>query len=98
MKEIVYQEGRKYICFLILISLKSHWWRGRRPNFLIFVVWSALIAGGWMVVLWSRKSSLGPVKIASFLCLVLFKDEGRRLSPRLHLFVSYVNHWNEEAG
>ena len=35
-----------------------------------------------MVVPWSRKSSLGPVKIASFLCLVLFKDEGRRLSPR----------------
>ena len=45
-----------------------------------------------MVVPWSRKSSLGPVKIASFLCLVLFKGEGRRLSPRFHLFVSDVNH------
>ena len=72
--------------------------RDRRPNFVIFVVWSALIAGEWVVVAWSRKSSLGPAEIASIVCLVLFKDEGCRVSPRFHLFVSDVNHWNEEAG
>ena len=33
---------------------------------LFFVVWSALIVGGWVVVAWGRKSCLGPVKIASF--------------------------------
>ena len=45
-----------------------------------------------MVVTWSRNSSLGPAEIASFVHLVLFKDEGRRVSPRFHLFVSDVNH------
>ena len=30
---------------------------------------------------WSRKSSLGPAEIASFMCLVLFKNEGRKVSP-----------------
>ena len=35
---------------------------------------------------------------ASFVCLVLFKDRGRRVSPRFYLFVSDINQWNEEAG
>ena len=48
--------------------------RGRKPNFVIFVIWSALIAGGWVVVACSRKSCLGPAEFASFVCLVLFKD------------------------
>lgn len=30
--------------------------------------------------------------------LVLFKDWGRRISPRSHLFISDVNHRNDEAG
>ena len=51
-----------------------------------------------MVVAWNKSSSLGPAEIASFVRLVLFKDEERGVSPRLHLFVSDVNHWNEEAG
>ena len=51
--------------------------RNRRPNFVIFVAWIALIAAGWVVVKWSRKSCLGPAEIAPFVCLVLFKD-GRR--------------------
>ena len=50
-----------------------------------------------MVVAWSKKSSLGPDEIASLMYLVLFKDKGRRVSPTFHLFVSDVNHWNEEA-
>ena len=65
------------------------------PNFVIFVVWSALIAGGWVVVAWSRKSCLGAAEIASFVCLILLKDRGRRVSPG---FVSdNVNHGNEDA-
>ena len=65
------------------------------PNFVIFVVWSTLIAGGWVVVAWSRKSCLGPAEIASLVCLILFKDRGRRVSPR---FVSdNFNHGNEDA-
>ena len=39
----------------------------------------------------SKKSYLGPVDIASFVFLVSFKDCGRRVSPRFHLFVSDVN-------
>ena len=47
---------------------------------------------------WSKSSSLGPNKIASFVRLDLFKDERHRLSPRFHLFISDVIHWNEEVG
>ena len=53
--------------------------RDRKPNFVIFVVWSALIAGVW-VVAWSRRYCLGPTEVASFVCLVLFKDGGHRVS------------------
>ena len=69
----------------------------RKPNFVIFLVLSALIVGGWMVVVWSRKSCLGLVEIASFVFRVLFTDEGCRASPRFQLFVSNVNQGNEEA-
>ena len=48
-------------------------------------------------MVWSRKSCLGPAEIASFVFLVLFKDGGRRVSLRFHLFVSGVNQGNEEA-
>ena len=47
--------------------------RDRKLNFIIFVVWSALIAGLWMVA-WSTKFCLGLNKIASFVVLILFKD------------------------
>ena len=33
-----------------------------------------------MMVIWSRNSNLGPARIASFVCLVLFKDGGCRVS------------------
>ena len=35
----------------------------RTPNFVLSVVFSALIVGGWMVLAWSRKSYLGPAEI-----------------------------------
>ena len=38
------------------------------------------------MVAWSRKSSLGPDEIASFVGLVLFKGQGRRVCPRFHFF------------
>ena len=37
--------------------------RDRRPNFVLYVVCSALIVGGWVVLAWSRTSYLGPAKI-----------------------------------
>ena len=67
--------------------------RARILNFVIFVVWSGLIAGVWLVA-WSRKYCLGSAEIASFVCLILFKDGGHRVSPRFRLFVS-VNQRNE---
>ena len=39
-----------------------------------------------------RNSYLRSDKTASFVCLVLFKDEWRKVSPRFHLFVSDINH------
>ena len=44
--------------------------RGRRPNFVIFVAWSALIVGGWVVVSCSKKYCLGSAEISSFVFLV----------------------------
>ena len=69
-------------------------------NFVFFLVFgSALIVGGWLVVVvWSRKSCLGPAEITFFVFLVLFKDGGRRVSPRYHLFVSDVNQGIKDAG
>ena len=45
--------------------------------------------------MWSRKSCLGLAKIASFVSLILFKDGGRKVSPRFQLFISDVNQGNE---
>ena len=30
------------------LSVKNQWGRDRNPNFVIFVVWSALIVSGWV--------------------------------------------------
>ena len=52
--------------------------------------------GGWW---WYRAESVvSPAEITSFLCLVLFKDRGRKVSSKFHLFLSDVNQENEEAG
>ena len=50
-----------------------------------------ILVGGYVKFVESRKSSLGPTEIAFFVFLVLFKDEGCRVSPRFHLFTSDVN-------
>ena len=39
--------------------------KNRRPNVVVFVVRSALIVGGWVVVGWGRKSYLGSAEILS---------------------------------
>ena len=82
-------EGENMILLLnsdiVILLLKTDAVRDRRPNFVIFVVWSALIVGGWVVLIWSRKSCLGSslvcsrksclvlAEIASYVFLVLFK-------------------------
>ena len=43
-----------------------------------------------------EKVVLGPVIIASFVFQVLLNDEGRRVSPRFHLFFSDINRGIEE--
>ena len=37
------------------------------PHF-IFMVWSAVVVGGWLMVAWGRKSYLGPAEISSIVC------------------------------
>ena len=81
---------------LLLIINKG---RNKRANFVIFLVWYTLIVGGMVsvgvLVAWSIKSCLGPAEIASFVSLVLFKNAGRKLSARFHLFVSDVDQGNK---
>ena len=92
------------------LLLKTNWGgvRDRKPKLVIFVVWSILIVvvvvggGGVCVcvcvfVAWGRKSFLGSAEIASFVFLALFKDGGRMVSSRFHLFVSDVNQENEAS-
>ena len=84
---------------IVNLLLNTNEGRNRSPNFLIFVAWYTLIVGGWllvgMLVALIRKSCLGPAEIASFASLVLFKNTGRKVSPRFHLFVSDVNQGNK---
>ena len=44
--------------------------RERAPYFVIFVVWSALVVGGWVVAAWGKKSYLGSAEISSTVYLV----------------------------
>ena len=48
------------------------------------------------MIAWSRKSCLRLAKIASSVCLVLFKEGGCRGNLRFHHFASYFNQGNEE--
>ena len=61
--------------YIVNLYLKANGRRIRRPNFVIFVVWCALIIGRWLVVARSRKSFLVPAEFESFVFLVLFKNE-----------------------
>ena len=76
------------------LSLKNHRGGDRRPNFISLVVWSDSIGGAWVVAAWSRNFCLWPAETASFVCLVLFKNRWRRVSPTFHLFVSDINQGN----
>ena len=72
------------------ILLQTNGKRDRRPNFfpLFFFVCLFFLFFGlecfnfwWCVVMvWNRKSCLGPTEIISFGFLVVFKDWGRRVS------------------
>ena len=64
---------------------------------LLFYSWTVLIVGGWVALAFSRKSYLGPAEIVSCVFLVLFKDGGRKVSPKYHLYVFGVNQ-GKEAG
>ena len=95
-----FAEGENMNFFLnsdiVIILLKTKWGRERRLNFVIFVVWSALIVRGWVVVGWSRKSCLGPAEISFFCVPGLIQDEGRRVSLRFRLFISDLNQGNKD--
>ena len=80
----------------MIILLKTKWGRERRLNFVIFVVWSALIVRGWVVVGWSRKSCLEPAEISFFCVPGLIQDGGRRVSLRFCLFISDLNQGNKD--
>ena len=69
----------------VILQLKTNWGETEKPYFVIFVVWSSLIVGGWVVVAWTRECCLGPA------------DGERRVSPRFHLYVSDVNQGSPEA-
>ena len=75
--------------------LKTIGRRDRRPNFVIFAVLSASAVGGWVVLVWSRKSYLRLVEIASYVFLVSLKVGRRRVSSIFHLFDFNVNQGNE---
>ena len=47
---------------IVNFLLKNNGGRNRRPNFVIFVVRSALKVAGWVVVAWGRKSFVGPAE------------------------------------
>ena len=53
---------------IVNLLLKINGVRKRKPNFIIFIVWSALIVDRWLVVAWN--TCLGPAEISSFVSLV----------------------------
>ena len=80
------------------LLLNTNGRRNRRPNFVIFVVRYTLIIGGWVFcggLGGVEQVKLGQAEIASFVSLVLFKNAGRKVSPRFHVFVSDVNRRNK---
>ena len=67
-----------FICDIVNLLLNTN--GGETEGLiLLFVVWSTLIVGWWVLVAWSRRSCLGPAEITPFVFLVLFKDGGRRV-------------------
>ena len=83
---------------IVKLQLKVNVRRHRRPNFVIFIVWSTLIVGEWVQVDWSRKSCIEPAEIPSFVFQVLFNDGERRVIPRFYFLISDVNQGNKDVG
>ena len=54
--------------------IKTNARRDRRFNFVIFVVWTAIIVDRWLVVAWGENSCFSPAEISSLVFLVLFKE------------------------
>ena len=54
--------------------LKTNARGDRRFNFVIFVVWSAIIVGRWLVVAWGGNSYFSLAGISSLVFVVLFKE------------------------
>ena len=73
-------------------SVKNQWGRDRRLNYILLFCslecFNCWWVGGGRV---EQKVFPGSAEIVSFVFLVLFKDGGRRVSPRFHLFVSDVS-------
>ena len=77
------------------LLLKNNGVRDRRPNFIIFVFWSALNFDGWVVVGWSIESCLGPAEISS---LCFWMGMGIQGESKISSFVCDVNQGNKEFG
>ena len=71
----------------ILAFVKNLYMRETEGLILLFCRRNNLIVGGWVVFPWSRKSYLWPAEIAFSVLLVLFKDGGRNVSPKLITFL-----------
>ena len=81
---------------IVNLLLKNSWWWGggvggfgrhRKPHF-IFVVWSTLVVGMWVLAGGGRKSYLGPTEIISVVYQVNSRMGGGRLVYCIALFKS----------
>ena len=93
--KIVSQEGRIY-CWYSESSVKDQWGERQKTSFCNFCSLESSNFHRLVVVAWGKKSYLGPAKIPSFVYLLQFRNGGRRVSLRLHLFVSDVDPEKED--
>ena len=93
--KIVSQEGRIY-CWYSESSVKDQWGERQNTSFCNFCSLESSNFHRLVVVAWGKKSYLGPAKIPSFVYLLQFRNGGRRVSLRLHLFVSDVDPEKED--
>ena len=93
--KIVSQEGRIY-CWYSESSVKDQWGERQNNSFCNFCSLESSNFHRLVVVAWGKKSYLGPAKIPSFVYLLQFRNGGRRVSLRLHLFVSDVDPEKED--
>ena len=58
---------------IVNLLLKTNEGKDRGPNFVIFVVWSALIVGDWVVVASDKSFCLGRLKTHHLCSGILFR-------------------------